>query len=58
MIDFQPPFTGDDRKRTMEKIINARLILPDYLSNDARELIRNVSTILPQFACLASPIGR
>ena len=40
---LQPPFTGEDRKRTMEKIINARLILPDYLTNEARELIRNVS---------------
>jgi len=40
---IQPPFTADDRKRTMEKIIKAKLILPGYLSNDARELIRNVS---------------
>jgi hypothetical protein len=40
---FQPPFTADDRKRTMDKIIKGKLILPAYLTVDARELIRNVS---------------
>lgn len=43
---IQPPFTADDRKQTMDKIIKAKLILPAYLSTDARELIRNVSIII------------
>jgi hypothetical protein len=29
----------------MDKIIKAKLILPSYLSADARELIRNVSRL-------------
>ena len=43
---LQPPFTAEDRKRTMDKIIKAKLILPDYLTVEARELIRNVSFII------------
>ncbi len=43
---IQPPFTAEDRKRTMDKIIKARLVLPAYLTIDARELIRNVSIII------------
>ncbi|CAF0799992.1 unnamed protein product [Adineta ricciae] len=42
MLTGAPPFTSDDRKRTMDKIINAKLILPPYLTLDARELIRNL----------------
>ena len=40
---IQPPFTAEDRQQTMDKIIKAKLILPSYLSINARELIRNVS---------------
>lgn len=40
---LQPPFTADDRKRTMDKIIKGKLVLPAYLTLDARELIRSVS---------------
>lgn len=40
---FKPPFTADDRKRTMDKIIKGKLVLPAYLTLDARELIRAVS---------------
>jgi len=43
LLLLQPPFTADDRKRTMDKIIKAKLVLPAYLTVDARELIRNVS---------------
>ncbi|UJR08960.1 hypothetical protein I4U23_013212 [Adineta vaga] len=42
MLTGAPPFTSDDRKRTMDKIINGKLILPAYLNLDARELIRNL----------------
>ncbi|CAF1107047.1 unnamed protein product [Didymodactylos carnosus] len=42
MLTGAPPFTADDRKRTMEKIMKAKLILPAYLTYDARDLIRNL----------------
>ncbi|CAF1428760.1 unnamed protein product [Adineta steineri] len=42
MLTGAPPFTSDDRKRTMDKIIKAKLILPAYLNIEARELIRNL----------------
>ncbi|CAF1010878.1 unnamed protein product [Rotaria magnacalcarata] len=42
MLTGAPPFTAEDRRRTMDKIIKAKLILPAYLTIDARELIRNL----------------
>jgi len=42
MLTGAPPFTGEDRKRTMEKIVKGKLILPAYLTVNARELIRNL----------------
>jgi p70 ribosomal S6 kinase len=42
MLTGAPPFTADDRKRTMDKIIKGKLVLPAYLTVDARELIRNL----------------
>ncbi|CAF3809208.1 unnamed protein product [Rotaria magnacalcarata] len=41
MLTGAPPFTADDRKRTMDKIIKAKLIIPAYLTVDARELIKS-----------------
>ncbi|CAM4954555.1 unnamed protein product [Rotaria socialis] len=42
MLTGAPPFTADDRKRTMDKIIKAKLIIPAYLTVDARELIKSL----------------
>ncbi|CAF1019862.1 unnamed protein product [Rotaria sp. Silwood1] len=42
MLTGAPPFTAEDRRRTMDKIIKAKLVLPAYLTADARELIRNL----------------
>jgi hypothetical protein len=39
----------------MDKIIKAKLVLPAYLTVDARELIRNVSYI-KEFYCLTKLI--
>ncbi|KAL1451730.1 hypothetical protein WDU94_006080 [Cyamophila willieti] len=39
---LQPPFTADNRKKTIEKILRGKLILPPYLTPDARELIRKL----------------
>lgn len=42
MLTGAPPFTAEDRKRTMDKIIKAKLVIPTYLTIEARELIRNL----------------
>ncbi|EGI69568.1 Ribosomal protein S6 kinase beta-1 [Acromyrmex echinatior] len=38
----KPPFTGDDRRKTIEKILRGKLSLPQYLTPDARDLIRKL----------------
>lgn len=38
----QPPFTGDGRRKTIEKILRGKLCLPQYLTPDARDLIRKL----------------
>ncbi len=39
---FQPPFTADNRKKTIDKIVSAKLIVPPYLTNEARDLIKKL----------------
>jgi len=39
---LQPPFTADNRKKTIEKILKGRLNVPPYLTPDARDLIRKL----------------
>lgn len=38
----QPPFTAENRKKTIEKILKGKLNLPPYLTPDARDLIRKL----------------
>ncbi|XP_011308947.1 ribosomal protein S6 kinase beta-1 [Fopius arisanus] len=42
MLTGMPPFTADDRKKTIEKILKGKLALPQYLTPDARDLIRKL----------------
>ncbi|XP_012274950.1 ribosomal protein S6 kinase beta-1 isoform X2 [Orussus abietinus] len=42
MLTGNPPFTGDDRRKTIEKILRGKLSLPQYLTPDARDLIRKL----------------
>lgn len=44
---FQPPFTAENRKKTMDKIIKGKLVLPPYLTPDARDLVKKVGSLLP-----------
>ncbi|XP_045342000.1 ribosomal protein S6 kinase beta-2 isoform X2 [Leopardus geoffroyi] len=37
---LQPPFTAENRKKTMDKIIKGKLTLPPYLTPDARDLVK------------------
>jgi len=42
MLTGGPPFTAENRKKTIDKILKGRLTLPPYLSYDARELIKRL----------------
>lgn len=42
MLTGAPPFLGDSRKKTIEKIIRCKLHLPPYLTPDAKDLIKKL----------------
>lgn len=44
----QPPFTAENRKKTIDKILKGKLVLPPYLTPDARDLLKKVPP--PPFA--------
>jgi hypothetical protein len=39
---LQPPFCAENRKRTIEKILRAKLHVPPYLTADAKDLLKKV----------------
>lgn len=39
---MQPPFTAENRKKTIETILKGKISLPAYLTPDARDLIRRL----------------
>jgi serine/threonine protein kinase len=42
MLTGAPPFQGDNRKKTIEKILRGKLFLPPYLTQDSKDLIRKL----------------
>lgn len=42
MLYFQPPFSADNRKKTIEKILRGKLIMPPYVSPEAKDLMRKL----------------
>ncbi|KAL3267904.1 hypothetical protein HHI36_007043 [Cryptolaemus montrouzieri] len=42
MLTGAPPFTAENRKKTIEKILKGKLNLPPYLTADAKDLIRKL----------------
>lgn len=42
MLTGAPPFTAENRKKTIDKILKAKLSLPPYLTNEARSLIKKL----------------
>ncbi|XP_069485064.1 ribosomal protein S6 kinase beta-2 [Ambystoma mexicanum] len=42
MLTGSPPFTAENRKKTMEKILKGKLFLPPYLTPDARDLLKKL----------------
>ncbi|KAG2464492.1 KS6B2 kinase, partial [Polypterus senegalus] len=43
MLTGSPPFTAENRKKTIDKILKCKLILPPYLTQDARDLLKKQS---------------
>ncbi|NXD45095.1 KS6B2 kinase, partial [Copsychus sechellarum] len=43
-----PPFTAENRKKTIDKILKGKLVLPPYLTPDARDLLKKV--LPPEFS--------
>jgi len=42
MLTGSPPFVAENRKRTIEKILKGKLVLPGYLTNEAKDLIKKL----------------
>ncbi|XP_053955829.1 ribosomal protein S6 kinase beta-2 [Anastrepha obliqua] len=42
MLTGMPPFTAENRKKTIETILKAKLVLPAYLTPEARDLVRRL----------------
>ncbi|KAI6176469.1 Ribosomal protein S6 kinase [Aphelenchoides bicaudatus] len=42
MLTGGPPFIADNKKKTIDKILKSRLMLPPYLSNEAKDLIKRL----------------
>ncbi|KAF7634402.1 Ribosomal protein S6 kinase [Meloidogyne graminicola] len=42
MLTGGPPFTAENRKRTIDRILKGRLTLPPYLSTEAKDLIKRL----------------
>ncbi|XP_040574880.1 ribosomal protein S6 kinase beta-1 [Lepeophtheirus salmonis] len=42
MLTGAPPFTAENRKKTVERILRGRLLLPPYITPDAKDLIKKL----------------
>ncbi|KAA0704015.1 Ribosomal protein S6 kinase beta-1 [Triplophysa tibetana] len=42
MLTGAPPFTAENRKKTIDKILKCKLNLPPYLTQEARDLLKKV----------------
>ncbi|XP_076871463.1 ribosomal protein S6 kinase beta-2-like isoform X1 [Brachyhypopomus gauderio] len=42
MMTGSPPFTAENRKKTIDKILKCKLSLPPYLTPDARDMIKKL----------------
>uniref|UniRef100_A0A8C9WIR8 Ribosomal protein S6 kinase n=1 Tax=Scleropages formosus TaxID=113540 RepID=A0A8C9WIR8_SCLFO len=42
MLTGAPPFTGENRKKTIDKILKGKLNLPPYLTQEARDLLKKL----------------
>jgi len=42
MLNGAPPFTAENRKKTIEKVLKGKLTLPPYLTIDAKDLLKKL----------------
>ena len=42
MLTGAPPFTAENRKKTIDKILKGKLALPPYLTHEARDILRRL----------------
>jgi len=42
MLNGAPPFTAENRKKTIEKVLRGKLTLPPYLTSDAKDLLKKL----------------
>ena len=42
MLTGAPPFTAENRKKTIDKILKGKLVLPPYLTHEARDILRRL----------------
>lgn len=57
MLTGAPPFTDSDRKRTMDKIIKGKLVLPRYLTVEAIDILRKLLKKSPKQRLGSRPNG-
>ena len=42
MLNGAPPFTAENRKKTIDKVLRGKLTLPPYLTSDAKDLLKKL----------------
>ena len=42
MLNGTPPFVADNRKKTIDRVLKAKLSLPPYLTVDAKDLLKKL----------------
>nr|CAB3265768.1 ribosomal protein S6 kinase beta-2-like [Phallusia mammillata] len=42
MLNGAPPFTAENRKKTIEKVLRGKLTLPPYLTADAKDILKKL----------------
>uniref|UniRef100_A0A8C9T8D9 Ribosomal protein S6 kinase n=1 Tax=Scleropages formosus TaxID=113540 RepID=A0A8C9T8D9_SCLFO len=55
MLTGAPPFTGENRKKTIDKILKCKLNLPPYLTQEARDLLKKVLKLALSHSCFSGP---
>ena len=48
MLTGAPPFCAENRKKTIDKILHARLFLPPYLTSEAKDIVKRLLKRHPQ----------
>lgn len=46
MLTGSPPFTGNNRKKVIEQIMEKKLVFPKYITSFAKDLLQRVSSFV------------